>query len=345
MGKSVRLADIAKKVGVSTVTVSKALSGQKGVSDAMRDKIMSIADELGYHRSERLHRDSAEPRSYNIGVLIAEKYLGKYDSFYFQLYQQAAEIAMDRGSYIFMEKVMMDDEKNCVTPRLIADHKADGLIVIGKLSDEYLNMLEGIKRLPTVYLDFSTKDSEADAVISNSYYGSYYLTNHLFNKGHEKIGFVGTILATESITDRFLGYTKSLMEHGKRADEVIQVDDRDINTGEMYSPEELVLPSREDMPTGFVCNCDLAASVLIKRLRMEDYRVPEDISICGYDNYLYQGLCDIPITTYEVNIKEMAKKAVSNVIHKIEKRPYHSGLSVVSGCLIEKESVRDIKKD
>lgn len=65
-----------------------------------------------------------------------------------------------------------------------------------------------------VYMDFYDKQLQEDCVISNSFYGAYYMTNYLFRMGHEKIGFVGTVLATESIMDRYLGYRKSLMEHG-----------------------------------------------------------------------------------------------------------------------------------
>lgn len=342
MAKTITLADIAKRVGVSTVTVSKALSGQKGVSEAMRKKIIEIADDLGYHRQERMKRVSAEPRSYNIGVLISDFYLGKYETFYSLFYQQVAAAALARGSFVLMEGISSEEEKECHVPKLVAERKVDGVIVIGKLSEAYLAMLHKKKALPIVYLDFSTNDSTADAVISNSYYGEYCVTNYLFEHGHRKIGFVGTVLATESITDRYLGYTKSLMEHGGKPEDIIIVPDRDIETGKMYPELEMEFPDKKHMPTAFVCNCDLTASYVVRRLRHDGYRVPEDISVCGYDNYLFPGLCDIPLTTYEVDMKEMAKKAVSIVVHKIEGRPYHAGLSIVEGSLIERESVKTI---
>ncbi len=74
MAKAVKLADIAEQVGVSTVTVSKALSGQKGVSEEMREKIKNLAEELGYRSPSETKRQSAE-KQYNIGVLIQEVYI------------------------------------------------------------------------------------------------------------------------------------------------------------------------------------------------------------------------------------------------------------------------------
>ena len=88
------------------------------------------------------------------------------------------------------------------------------------------------------------------------------------------------------------------------------------------------------MPSAFVCNCDLAASYLIRKLRANGYRVPEDISVVGFDNYLFPGLCDIGITTYEVNIGEMARR----VVHKIV-RNYTAGVFIVDGHMVIKDSV------
>lgn len=87
MAKAVKLADIAGQLGVSTVTVSKALSGQKGVSEELREKIKTLADEMGYKQPSARRREHAV-KSYNIGVLIAEHWLDKYDSFYLQMYSR-----------------------------------------------------------------------------------------------------------------------------------------------------------------------------------------------------------------------------------------------------------------
>jgi len=93
------------------------------------------------------------------------------------------------------------------------------------------------------------------------------------------------------------------------------------------------------MPTAFVCNCDLAASQLIKKLKENGYRVPEDISVVGFDNYLYPGLCDVEITTYEVDMKEMARKSINNLLRKISGEYYKQGVTIVEGHIVLKDSV------
>ena len=104
MAKAVKLADIAERLSVSTVTVSKALSGQKGVSEEMREKIKSLAEELGYQQPSARKSQNAG-NSYNIGVLIATRYMGLYESFYWQMYQQVATKAVSKGCFTLMEAV------------------------------------------------------------------------------------------------------------------------------------------------------------------------------------------------------------------------------------------------
>lgn len=340
MAKAVKLADIAERLSVSTVTVSKALSGQKGVSEEMREKIKQLADEMGY-KQPSAHRAQKVNKSYNIGVLIAERYLDKYDSFYLQMYQHVATKAVSKGCFTLMEVVSTQMEVERELPKLVQEQKADGVIVIGRPFDSYLEFLNQNVGIPLMYLDFCNEKQKTDAVISDSYYGAYHLTNYLLEMGHRKIGYVGTLLATGSITDRYFGYSKALLERGIEVKPEWVIDDRDRETGKIDTENMLRLP--KDMPTAFVCNCDLTASYLIKKLEENGYRVPEDISVAGYDNYLFPGLCDVAITTYEVDMKEMARRAVRNLIKKMGGDSYRQGISIVEGHMVVKDSVKPLQ--
>ena len=213
MAKAVKLADIAERVGVSTVTVSKALSGQKGVSEEVREKIHSIAEELGYQQPSAA-RKSQNQKSYNIGILISERFLDKYESFYWQMYQSVATRATAKECFTMLEVIGMAEEENGRLPKLVQERKVDGIIVIGKMMDDYLQHLNTEAGIPVIYLDYYNGREASDSVISNSYYGTYELTYYLYRMGHRKIAYVGTLLATESITDRYFGYQKALLELG-----------------------------------------------------------------------------------------------------------------------------------
>lgn len=337
MAKAVKLADIAQKVGVSTVTVSKALAGQKGVSEEMRGKIEALADEMGYVRSSKA-RKAGVRKSYNIGLLIEESYMDKYDSFYWQMYQHVATKAMEWDCFTMVEVVGRQNEGEYELPKIVSERKVDGVIVLGKMPNAFLMVLKRDSHIPIVYMDFMDEEQDVDVVVSDSFYGAYQLTNYLFGMGHTRIGYVGTLLATSSIMDRYLGYMKSMMEHGAQIKDDWHIDDRDMQSG--YIDEVNLLKLPKDMPTALVCNCDLTAGKLINKLRDNGYRVPEDVSVVGYDNYIYPGICDVEITTYEVDQREMAKQAVTVLLNKLSNHADAPTIHVVEGHLVLKGSVR-----
>lgn len=341
MKKKVKMADIAAALNVSIVTVSKALSDQKGVSEDMREKVKSLASEMGYKQLSPV-KDIVKHESFNIGIIVPDYYFGKYDSFYWQIYQEVATEAVRRECFTMLEVISSEDEKNLELPKLIREKKVDGVILIGPPSSEYVQRLRKDDSMPLVCLDFFDQSGNFDSVISDGFYGSYLLTNYLFDMGHEEIVYVGTLLYTNSITDRYLGFYKSMLEHGKKVSEICAIDDRDWITGDVRG-YKFNFP--EKMPTAFVCNCDLAANNLIKALRERGYRIPEDISVVGYDNYLYPGLLDIGITTYDVNVKEMARKSIKILIKKMNNKNYKSGVHIVEGNMVFRDSVAPKTKD
>jgi len=335
MAKRVKLSDLAAETGVSTVTVSKALSGKAGVSRELREKIRSLAEEMGYCQPSAIRK--AKPRkNYNIGVLIAQKYLGKYDSFYWQIYQEITRKASEKECFTMLEVVESKEEMEPSLPKIVQEQKVDSLILIGGMDEKYLKLLCEKEGIPILFLDYYNKEAGCDAIISNSYFGSCELTSYLIHLGHTQIAFVGTLLATRSITDRYFGFCKGMLEKGLevRKDWVIQ--DRDIQEG-VIDPEHFIeLP--QEMPTAFVCNCDLTANYLIRKLRQQGIRVPEDVSVTGFDNYLMPELSEVRITTYEVDTRVMAGKAVHDIIRKMEDPDYHTGVYIAEGRLIRRES-------
>jgi len=335
MAKEIKMADLAQELGVSTVTVSKALSGQKGVSEQMRKKIKELAEQRGY-MSPAMAREEAK-ESYNIGVVVAEVYIAKYQTFYWEFYQKILTKAVQDNCYVLLEVLSRENEKAGILPKIITENKIDGVIVLGGISDAYLSAIRNDCRIPVVYMDFYNETVREDCVISNNYYGSYRMTNYLFSQGHTKIGFVGTIPSTESIMDRYLGYVKSMMEHGEKVCDEWVIKDRDDTA---LVVDEIKLPKK--MPTAFVCNCDLTAAEMIKALRKNGYRVPEDISLVGYDDYLFPGVCDVGMTTYAVNMEKMAAEGIAMIVDKIGNGDKKHGMCIVEGSLVIRESVKKI---
>lgn len=333
MAKSVTMRDIAAEIGVSTVTVSKALTGREGVSDQMRERIKQKAAEMGY-RYNSVAKAMKEGENGSIGILVADRFF-EDNSFYNKLYRNLVLKLNEAGYFGVLEILSRENEEQLRLPNMINSSRIDGIIVMGQISEEYLTELNGTD-IPQVLLDFYAERPGMESIISDGIHGSCCLTDYLIEMGHRDICFVGSIYATSSIMDRYIGFYKSMLQHGIpcSADDVIEDRDR---YGRFI---ELALPDR--MPTAFVCNCDQVAYLLVQRLKDMGYRVPEDVSVVGFDDYIYSTLSDPKLTTYRVNMEEMAKAAVSVVSKKLKNPSYAKGRTVVDGDIVIRDSVNQI---
>ncbi len=329
MKKNITMKDIATKLNISTVTVSKALTDKEGVGDELRRKIKELADEMGY-RYNSLARDMKEGKSSNIGIIVSERFMKEY-GFYMNAYGYCVKALAAHNYYGIMEIISTQMEADLVVPNVLRDNKVDGLIMLGQVSAEYLHIIKA-SSLHFVQLDFYNEREEADAILSDNLYGSYVTTNYLVELGHKKIGFVGNKMATSSILDRYLGYYKALLENDLSFREEWIIKDRNIN-GEFV---DLILP--DTMPTAFVCNCDEVAYHLVRKLKNEGYIIPEDVSVVGFDNFIYSTLSSPAITTFEVDMKAMAEIAVETIVKRIEKPSQSNSRKVVSGKIIIRDS-------
>ncbi len=335
--KTVTMSDIANELGVSTVTVSKALGDKDGVSDELRQRIKQKANEMGYRFSfaSKTNRDSL---TYNISVVVAKHFIHDASAFYWVVYRYIVELLQKQSYYGILEVVTERDEQQNEVPNSIADKKVDGVIVLGQFADSYVQKLIDM-HVPTVFLDFYSSRTDIETVLSDNFFGAYTITNHLIEAGHKKIGFIGNICSTSSIQDRYLGYYKSLLEHGLALEEKWTICDRGAD-GLTYASLELP----DELPTAFVCNCDEVAYGFINQLKTMGYRVPEDISIVGYDNHIYSTISTPRITTMDVNSYRMSSEAVEIIIKKIRDNNYRCGRVLVTGKLVERDSVKVINE-
>lgn len=335
MAKNVTMRDIAKKVGVSTVTVSKALTDKDGVGSELRAVIKATAEEMGYTYSG-IGDGFRRGRSYNIGVIVEEHYVDNSTTvfpFYMKMYNSINKQMSQFHYSVIMEAITSKMLAEHRMPDIVTERKVDGVIVLGQMKSDYLKVLRENK-LPVVYLDFYDRTMEVPSVINDNMYGTYMLTNYLVSMGHKKIAYVGSIDVTASILDRYLGYYRSLLTHQLKMPDDYIIPDRD---DEGYSID-LQMP--KEMPTAFVCNCDGTANLLMKLLISRGYRIPQDISVVGFDNYSAEFDYNLPkLTTIEVNIEEMTKNAVEMIIRLLKGEENLGGRKVISGKLIIRDSV------
>lgn len=333
MANRITMQDIADRVGVSKVTVSKALSGKDDISPSMRDKIIEVAEEIGYLYNSK-GKMLKENLTYSIGVITSDKYFGQDDHFYVELYKFLSE-EMEKLSYTPMFHILkVESENNLSLPRMLLEQKIDGIIILGQLKKEYVQKIINCN-FPIVFLDFYYDNFNIDSIITDSFFATYEITNYLIEKGHTKIAYVGNLNATSSIQDRFLGYYKSLLEHRLDLNKNWIMDDRN-DENEFI---EIQLP--KELPTAFVCNCDKTALKLIKTLNKYGYKVPKDFSVVGFDDSVEARICNPKITTVRVDLSEMAKMAVKILSKKIKNNEKNYGRVLIKGKIIKRASVKE----
>ncbi|MDD3129352.1 MAG: LacI family DNA-binding transcriptional regulator [Candidatus Izemoplasmatales bacterium] len=333
--KKVSMSEIAKELGISKVSVSKALGDKDGVSEELREKIKHTAQNMGY-RINNSARSLKTDRQYNIGILIGEKFVMDNEAYYFSVCGEITKKLDAYGTSGIMEIISFENEKDKILPRVYNEKKVDGIIVLGQLSNEYLTVLEQMT-IPMIYFDFYRQASKIDSIVADNFCLGYQLTDLLIERGHKEIAYVGSINATSSIQDRYLGYYKALIENNLKLNFDYIIDDRD-ECGKLL--EELELP--KNMPTAFVCNCDRVAFTLITKLKSLGIKIPEDVSVVGFDNSLFSTIADPKITTVDNNIEKMVSTAVKVISKKINNPQKTYDRILVPGTIIERDSVKSL---
>ena len=335
MKNEVTLNDIAKKLGVSSAAVSKALSGKEGVGEELKRKIIEEARNSGY----RTKAKAVPAKNMTIGVVASERFLKESGTYYWRLYSEISLVANEKGHLTILEVVGAEDERKPECPKLIKHSKADALIVLGAFGINYLKLLTKEAGCPLLALDSVPEFIKGDAVMADNITGGFKMTEYLINAGFERIGYVGTLRTTPSIDDRYLGYLKAMLFHGKKADPKWVITDRDEETGYVDAEGCFELPAKEDMPDAFFCDSDLSAQIMIGKLRAKGYKVPKDISIVGFDHFLPEKTENISLVTYETDLREMARAAVKLLDHRIQDPVMPYSTLIIRGKLIKGNSV------
>ena len=165
MQKRVRMVDIAEKMGVSTFTVSKALSGKEGVSEELRAEVRRVAEQMGYQAKNKSRQETVS-KSMKFGILTRSRYIEQGQAFYWSLYERMLFHLNAGGNIGILEFVSTEEEEALRLPKFMQTELINGLVLMGKFSKAYRNMLTAAK-IPFVCLDMFDADCEQDTVISD----------------------------------------------------------------------------------------------------------------------------------------------------------------------------------
>lgn len=312
---SITMRDIAEALGVSVATVSRALKDSPRISEEQRIKIQKYAQEHNYFPNvlaESLRNSRTKPMKV-IGVIVPQ-----YEHFYFSsVLSGIDEEAISRGYTIMVGESMDEYEREELLCKRFYENKVCGVIVSqAKNTNKYDHFNKLISHgLPLVFYDRICTAINCDRVVVDDYQGAYNAVTHLIETGCRRIAFYGSPMTMEISKNRYNGYRDALLKAGLKPDErFFRICDNRTDA-EAITPDLL---SQEEIPDAFFAvNDDTAIGILYTAKRM-GYRVPEDISICGFTNGQRAVACDPMLTTVEQRGERVGEEAANILISKVE---------------------------
>lgn len=334
--KKVRLSDIAKKLNISTVTVSKALADKDGVGEELREQIKILADEMGY-KIKKNGFNKKDGSTGNIGIVIPNGYFLAESSYYWFLFNHLTKALLKLDYYSMLELISPEDEENLNIPHVIQENKVDGIIILGQFKTDYIKKIQTVTD-KFVLLDFYTDDPTLDSVCDDNFFCSYILTKQIIAMGHKNLAFVGNFDATTSIKDRFMGFQKAMIESNLPCSLDNIISDRD--DGDTII--KIKLPDNLNDISCFVCNCDETAAAVMARLTERGLKVPDDVSVTGFDDFYFFNKSSVPLTTIYINPEDTARLTSELIVKKVTDQPYIKGRHVVTGTMMIRESLKKL---
>lgn len=331
MKKKVAMQDIADKLNISRVSVSKALNGQPGVSEKLRNKVLKTAAEMGY-----ISKTGKEGEGLLFAFVI--RLFKENGDFYNVIYYHLNNLCLKKGHKLLLMAVNDQDGNEETLPEVMLKEDFDGVFLVGQLKRRLFE--EATKYYKNVIaVDFYDHYLKTDCILADNFFIGYEATMFLIEHGHRNIGFVGDIFATTSISDRYFGYYKALyMNELESKDEWILCNNN-FNTG-LYTVD-IELPER--LPTAFVCHCERAAYYLKLTLEKRGLRVPDDISLIALDKTQVSKTLFTNLTSFAIEQKEFAELALMVMEEKIlEPEECEIKRFNVSSRLIDRGSVKQL---
>ena len=333
-GTKVTMQDIAEELGVTKVSVSKAINGQPGISDSLRRKILQTASHMRYVKAE--WKETGEPK--NFLFVTPKRFFLDSDNFYTEIYYSLTNILKGEDRSLDLIVVPRREEEDGTIPADMGE-QYDGIFVGGEMQDGYVNNLAKCG-LPLVLIDDRKAGLNADFVITDNFYLGYECAIYLIRKGHTQIGFVGSRKATSNIRDRYFGYVKAMEEYGLEVRPEWAITNQDASMHQYAI--DIALP--DNLPTAFICHCDTAAYFLFQTLQMKGVRVPEDVSLIGFDNTKMATSNRLLLTSVDISRFEFAKLAYETMNDRISYPERANVRRYIQNMVIERQSVKDLKQ-
>jgi LacI family transcriptional regulator len=334
---SYTIKDVARKANVSIATVSRVLNNQGGYSPKTKEKVLAAIKELGY-QPNALARGLINKRTKTIGILFPEV----SNMFASKILHGVENVVNEQGSSVIVCNTASNGEKTMKYLQVLHEKRIDGVIFVSEvISDEYYKMLESMN-IPIVLISTESYRYSLPYVKVNDRHAAYTATEFLIQKGHRKIGMISgnknDMIAGQPRID---GYKEALLHNGIDIKENYIVSCKGFGFKDGFYILPRLLHQAPDITAIFAASDEMAMGVISAAYKL-GIKIPDDISIIGYDNLPLAEMAIPPLTTVAQPLEEMGEMAASMLFEMMD-----TGRTVESRIMphqiIERETVKNVQ--
>lgn len=331
--------DVAKLAGVSTTTVSHVINKTRFVAEDTTKAVWDAVAQLKYSPSA-VARSLKMNSTKSIGMIVTTS-----EEPYFAEVVLAVEArCYEQGYSLFLCNTQNDPDKIQDYLDMLLKKRVDGILIMCSEYNESSKVLFNGINTPMVVMDWGPDDGKSDRIIDHSFEGGYIATKHLIENGHTKIGFITGNLDKTTARQRYEGALKALNEFGLTVNENWVLNGNFEAEGGFECMKHILTQS--DIPTAVFCASDRMALGALSAISLAGLKVPQDISVIGYNNTHTSAYYPPPLTTVHQSKKRFGREALALLMSRIEHKEDASNPKTLEFFpeLVVRSSVRNLNQ-
>ena len=330
----VSLSDIAKALGVSTSTVSRALKDHPDIGEATKDRVKAFAEMVKY-RPNALALGLKYQKTNTIGIVVPEI----VHHFFSSIISGVEDVAYSNGYQVMICQSNEDFRREEINLQALIDHRVDGMLMsISKSTVDYKHLKAAVEsKIPIVFFDRFCREIKTDRVTTNDFEGARAICNHLIARGSRNILHLSAPQTLLIGAERQRGYIQALADNNLEVRNEFILDCDTPN--KVKDLEALILNLAPHIDGIFAVN-DFTAIEVMKLIKSKGFIVPGDIAIAGFGDDPIARISDPTLTTVEQNGYEIGKEAMRFLIKRLENKEEDLSpqIKVVNTILRKRES-------
>ncbi|TAJ11471.1 LacI family transcriptional regulator [Marinilabiliaceae bacterium JC017] len=329
--KKITINDIAKELGVTPSTVSRALAGNTRVSEKTRKLVADKAQEMGYEPNV-MAASLRKGKSDTIGLVVPR--INRH--FFSNVISGVEEVLNPAGYNLVICQTGEDAEKERKAVATLLRNRVGGIILSLSVQTGLFDHLDEVvsRKVPLVQFDRINPDVEGDKIVNDNFSGAYMAVRHLLEEGYRHIVHFAGDLGLRAYAERFDGYKKAMEEAGLEVLPSMVFENTITRDAGYEAMGKLLADQKAD---AVFCAGDYSALGAIECLKAKGVKIPGDFGVVGYANEPFAELMYPSLTTVEQNAFVMGNKAASAMIRCLEGKAFNME-EVVPVSLIKRES-------